>query len=317
MGEKLRPFQILFMGTPDFAAGILEKLLHCRQARVAGVVTQPDRRAGRGNKIQPPPVKQLAQKEGLPILQPSNLHSSAVFDFIADIGVNLLVVAAYGLLLPKRLLTRTAFGALNVHASLLPKYRGAAPIQRALINGEKVTGITIMEMQAGLDTGPILHQKALAIAHQDTAQSLHDQLATLGGDCLLYTLETWNSLISIPQDPAKASYAPKLSKEEGCIDWDQPAEKVHNRIRGVHPRPGAYFHWRSSEDAQAIRLVVFPGRIGPRIEQALEPGRICGLEGSSLLISCQDRYYCVDTLQPASSRVMSGSAFHRGYCAAK
>ena len=312
--EELNPFQILFMGTPDFAATILDKLLQWSGARVAGVITQPDRRAGRGKTIHPPPVKQLARDAHLPLLQPSSLHSNAVSAFLEDIQANLLIVAAYGLLIPKPILTCPAFGALNVHASLLPKYRGAAPIQRALIHGETVTGITIMQMQAGLDTGPILYQKALAIGFDDTAQSLHDQLALLGGDCLIHTLQAWDSLRPVQQDPDKASYAPKLCKQDGHIDWNQKALAVHNRIRGVHPRPGAFFFWRPDNDRESLRLTVFPGRIGERITQAVPPGRICGLHGSSLAISCLDRYYLIDTLQPASGRVMSASEFSRGYC---
>lgn len=312
--EELNPFQILFLGTPDFAAVILDKLLQWSGARVAGVMTQPDRRAGRGKTIHPPPVKQLALDAHLPLLQPHSLDSSAVGAFVEDIQANLLVVAAYGLLIPTPILSCPAFGALNVHASLLPKYRGAAPIQRALIHGETVTGITIMQMQAGLDTGPILYQKALAIGFDETAQSLHDQLASLGGDCLIHTLQNWDSLRPIQQDPAKAGYAPKLRKQDGHIDWNQTAQAVHNLIRGVHPRPGAFFFWRPGIDREALRLSVFPGRIGERIAQAVPPGQICGLHGSYLAISCLDRYYLVETLQPAAGRAMSASEFYRGYC---
>ena len=302
------------MGTPDFASLILEKLIAWPQGRVAGVVSQPDRRAGRGRTLQPTTVKKTAQANDLPLLQPGQLQPGPFNDWLEDLQANLLIVAAYGLLVPRRIISAPRYGSLNVHASLLPKYRGAAPIQRALINGDSVTGISIMEMEPGLDTGPILFQRAVGIDQQDTAQSLHVQLAVLGGECLLEALENWNDLIRIPQDPTLASYAPKLSREEGLIDWDRPADEVHNRIRGVHPRPGAYFFWSHPRRGDPIRLGIFPGRIGGKIETPVEPGQVVDLKQGALRISCQDRFYLIDTIRPASSKAMSGSEFFRGYC---
>lgn len=313
MGEKLTPFRILFMGTPDFAALILKKIQSWPHGKVAGVITQPDRRAGRGKQIRQSPVKATALHFDLPLLQPTHLKSEIILGFINEVQANVLVVAAYGLMIPPTLLKCTRYGALNVHASLLPKYRGAAPIQWALINGEKVTGITIMEMQPGLDTGPILFQKALAIDFNDTAQSLHDQMAELGGNSLIEALENWIHLQRIPQDSKLVCYAPKLTKQDGLIDWNQPAEQIHNRIRGVHPWPGAFFFFRQNEQRPSIRLGVFPGRIGPAIEEPIAPGRILGLEDQHLVISCADRYYLIDSLQPASGRIMSASEFQCGY----
>ncbi|MCF8104269.1 MAG: methionyl-tRNA formyltransferase [Desulfohalobiaceae bacterium] len=309
--SKLR---VLFLGTPDFAAVILRKLLDWPQGSVAGVITQPDRKAGRGRKMTPPPVKVLAQEYGLHMLQPETLQSKQALDFIQKTRADVLVVAAYGLMIPRAILSATRYGALNVHASLLPRYRGAAPIQRAIINGETVTGISIIQMEAGLDSGPVLNQKAMAIGQEDTAQTLHDQLAVLGGDCLTQTLENITSVRGIPQDDRLATYAPKLSKEDGLINWNLEAHRVHAHIRGVFPWPGAFFFWKRPRDGKTIRLGIFPGAIGPRLEKDIPPGEPAGLQGEALRISCLDRYYLVKTIQPASSgRPLTAREFSRGY----
>lgn len=265
--------------------------------------------------MQPPPVKTRAEQNGLPVLQPEKLDEATVRSLLDSYRPDVLAVAAYGLLLPARLLQEPAYGALNVHASLLPLYRGAAPIQRALLNGERVTGVTIMQMEPGLDCGPILQQRALAIGIDDTAASLHDQLADMGGELLVATLEKLLSeeVIPLPQDEERASFAPKLHKAEGEIDWCQPAWTVHNRIRAVHPWPGAFFYWTRPDTGKRIRIRVSPGRIGPEKEEATEPGRLLQTEEGGLYISCQDRLYEIHTIQPESSKPLAADGFVRGY----
>jgi len=314
--NDLNALRIVYLGTPDFAATILRSLIAWPQADVAGVVTQPDRPVGRGKKIRPPAVKTLAQESGLPVFQPRSLDDPTTIQELQSLEPDVLVVAAFGMLLSRKILDLAPYGALNVHASLLPKYRGAAPIQRALVNGEPVTGITIMQMVPELDAGPILIQRALAIGIDDTAGILHDELAELGGECLLEALQGLlrHELVPVQQDPELVTYAPKLKKEEGGINWARPAVEVHNHIRAMHPWPGAHFFWPRADDGKTLRLQVFPGRIGPaRDESGPPPGTIQDLQGEDLPIACQDRTYLVQNVKPASSRPLSAREFVCGY----
>lgn len=307
--------RIGFFGTPPFAVRVLHHLLSWPRGEVSIVVTQPDRPARRGRRTQPPAVKAQAEQFGLPVVQPEKLDEAAVHSLLERYRPEALVVAAYGLLLPVSLLREPAYGALNVHASLLPQYRGAAPIQRALLNGERVTGVTIMQMEPGLDCGPILLQRALAIGIDDTAETLHDQLADMGGALLVDALEKILSqeLVPLAQDEERASFAPKLRKTEGEIDWNETAWTVHNRIRAVHPWPGGSFYWTRPDTGKRIRIRVFPGRIGPEKEEATEPGTILQAEDGTLYIACQDRLYEVHTLQPESAKPLTAKDFVRGY----
>lgn len=311
--EKIK---VVFMGTPDFAAASLTRLLAWDGCHVVAAYCQPDRPSGRGRVLTPPPVKILARERGVPVMQPVNFRDRADVDALAALTPDILAVAAYGLILPQAVLDIPRLGALNVHASLLPEYRGAAPIQRAIMDGRPVTGITIMRMEAGLDTGDILLQRSLAIGIDDTARTLHDQLADMGGRLLVEALEKMRSgrLARIPQDHALATYAAKLSKEEGHIDWNQPALTVHNRIRGLFPWPGSWFDWTGPSGA-SLRLTVHPGRIGEPLPADVRPGDILGLEGDELLIACADRAYAVSGLKPAGGKVLSGREFSCGYLA--
>ena len=312
----MNALRVVYLGTPDFAATILKSLIAWPQAEVVGAVTQPDRPMGRGKKIRPPAVKTLAQESGLPVLQPRSIDDPKTIQQLQSLEPDVLVVAAFGMLLNRKILDLAPYGALNVHASLLPKYRGAAPIQRALVNGEPVTGITIMQMVPELDAGPILIQRALAIGIDDTAGILHDELAELGGECLLEALHGLlrNELVPVQQDPELVTYAPKLKKEEGRIDWARPAVEVHNHIRAMHPWPGAHFFWPRAGDGETLRLQVFPGRIGPeRDETGPPPGTLQELQDEGLPIACQDRSYLVQTIKPASSRPLSAREFVCGY----
>ncbi|KAF5052340.1 Methionyl-tRNA formyltransferase [anaerobic digester metagenome] len=302
------------MGTPDFAAASLRHLLDWGGCDVVGVYSQPDRPCGRGQICTPPPVKLLAMEHRLPVFQPLNFKSQADVDQLAALAPDLLLVAAYGLILPQSVLDIPRLGAINVHASLLPEYRGAAPIHRAIIDGRHVTGITIMRMEAGLDTGDILLQRSLAIGIDDTAQSLHDELADMGGRLLVEALEKMHQgrLVRIPQDHARATYASKLSKEEGRIDWNQPALTVHNRIRGLFPWPGSWFDWNGMPD-RTLRLTVYPGVIGEPLPDGVAPGEIHGVAGGNVLIACADRLYAVPTIKPAGSKPLGGREFYCGY----
>jgi methionyl-tRNA formyltransferase len=250
----------------------------------------------------------------LPVFQPLNFKNQADVVQLAALAPDLLLVAAYGLILPQSVLDIPRMGAINVHASLLPEYRGAAPIHRAIIDGRHVTGITIMRMEAGLDTGDILLQRSLAIGIDDTAQSLHDELADMGGRLLVDALEKMNQgrLVRIPQDHAKATYASKLSKEEGRIDWNQPALTVHNRIRGLFPWPGSWFDW-DGMPGKTLRLTVYPGVIGEPLPHGVRPGDIHGVAGDTVLIACADRLYAVPTVKPAGSKPLGGREFFCGY----
>lgn len=302
------------MGTPDFAAASLRHLLDWGGCDVVGVYSQPDRPCGRGQVCTPPPVKLLAMEYRLPVFQPLNFKSQADVDQLAALAPDLLLVAAYGLILPQSVLDIPRLGAINVHASLLPEYRGAAPIHRAIIDGRHVTGITIMRMEAGLDTGDILLQRSLAIGIDDTAQSLHDELADMGGRLLVEALEKMHQgrLVRIPQDHARATYASKLSKEEGRIDWNQPALTVHNRIRGLFPWPGSWFDWNGMPD-RTLRLTVYPGVIGEPLPDGVTPGEVHGVAGDNVLIACADRLYAVPTIKPAGSKPLGGREFYCGY----
>ena len=302
------------MGTPDFAAVSLKHLLDWGGCDVVGVYCQPDRPCGRGQVCTPPPVKLLAMEARLPVFQPLNFKNPADVEQLRALEPDLLLVAAYGLILPQSVLDIPKLGAFNVHASLLPEYRGAAPIQRAIMDGRPVTGITIMQMEAGLDTGDILLQRSRAIGIMDTAQTLHDELAEMGGKLLVNALEKMDQgrLVRIPQDHARATYAAKLSKEEGRIDWNQPILAVHNRIRGLFPWPGSWFDWNGMP-GKTLRLTVHPGTIGDPLPEGVQPGEIHGVADDNVLIACADRLYAVPIIKPANSKPLRGREFYCGY----
>jgi methionyl-tRNA formyltransferase len=303
----------VFLGTPDFAALILDRVLQAEGVEVAAVFTQPDRLGGRGKKRLEPQVKKLASKSGIPVYQPEELNGQSLGE-LRRIAPDALAVAAYGLILPEGFLNVAPLGAVNVHASLLPRYRGAAPIQWALLNGDSVTGVTTMRMEPGLDTGPILQQRALAIGVDDTAGDLHDELAEMGGELLVKTLAglAGGNLVPVQQDPERASYAPKLDKAARRIDWDCSAREIHNRIRALHPVPGAYAPLRTPS-GRKLRVGLFPGVPGEELKHS-RPGDLLGLDVQGRLgVACADRAYRLPTLQPASGRPLSARDFSNGY----
>ena len=235
-----KPLKIVFAGTPEFAAEALQALCDSEH-RVVAVYAQPDRPAGRGRKVNYGPVKQLAVAQEIPVYQPRSLKDKAEQTKLADLDADLMVVAAYGLLLPQAVLDTPRLGCINIHASLLPRWRGAAPIQRAILAGDKETGITIMQMEAGLDTGPMLHKLGCPILPDDTGGSLHDRLAGLGAKALLEVLPDLaaGSLAPQPQDDSLATYASKLDKQESIIDWRPAAEQIVRQVRAFNPWPVA------------------------------------------------------------------------------
>jgi len=312
MAEKR--WKIVFMGTPDFASTILEYLVEWDGCEVIGAYTQPDRKCGRGQKVHCSAVKNVALKHDIPVYQPLNFKDEKDVEELRALEPDFLVVAAYGLILPQSVLDIPAVMPINVHASLLPKYRGAAPIHRAVANGDHATGITIMKMEAGLDTGPMLVQQALGIAWDDYTGKVHDELADMGGPLVMETLLRYRDgrLTVMEQDDSIATYAEKLSKEEGLIDWDLPVKEVHNKIRGMYPWPGAYYFW-TPEGKDPIRLVLTPGKPGEEEAGDLAPGTIVGEYDGMLGIACKDKIYLASKVKPAGKKEMDGKAFMCGY----
>lgn len=312
--EQAREASIVFFGTPPFAARILGALHDASDLHVKAVVTQPDRPCGRGRVCKPSAVKEYAQALGYQIMQPESLKSGESEAMLRAIQADFFVVAAYGLLLPQKILDIPRLDCLNVHASLLPRHRGASPIQAALLSGDRATGITIMRMVAALDAGPILLQRAMAIGLNDTAQTLHDQLADLGARLIVEALRGYlaGTLTFIEQDHALATYAPKLTKDQGRIDWNRPAGEVHNHIRAMHPWPGAYF-FTPGPDSAPRKIIVHPGVIGDTVPHGAAPGALLGLHEGRLAIACTDRAYLLNRLHPSDAKPMDARAFYCGY----
>jgi len=233
--------RVVFMGTPDFARPTLQRLID-RGEEILAVVTQPDRPKGRGQKFLPPPVKELAERHGLPVLQPLKVRAAEFIDIMREMKPDLIVVVAFGQILPKALLEIPKYGCINVHASLLPRYRGAAPINYCIINGETETGVTTMLMDVGLDTGDMLVKKVTTIDSEEDTQSLHDRLSVLGADSLDETLDLLctGNLAPEKQDDSLSCYAPMLKKENGLIDWGRDPQIIKNLVRGMTPWPGAF-----------------------------------------------------------------------------
>lgn len=298
-----KPLRIIFMGTPDFAVPSLQALIDGPEDVVA-VVCQPDKKSGRGRKITAPPTKVLAEANGIPVLQPKSIRTDTFLDQIKELGPDLIVVAAYGKILPGSLLNLPPFGTINVHGSLLPKYRGAAPIQWAVIKGEKETGVTIMQMDEGMDTGDILLPESIPITDDDTAGSMFNKLADLGGKTLNEALELIKErkLPPIKQDESKVSLAPLLSKEMGHIDWTKDAWSLHCLIRGLDPWPSAYGFF------QEKRFRFFkPQVVEGEVNEA--PGTLCGADKNGLLIATGKDYLLVREIQPEGKKRMEVQAY--------
>jgi len=279
------------MGTPSFAVPTL-RAIHESNHELIGVVTQADKPRGRGRKLGVSPVKELAMGLRLPIMQPETTRDEAFIKEVNRMSPDLIVVAAYGRMLRRELLDLPPHGCLNVHASLLPKYRGAAPIQWAIVNGERKTGVTIMKMDEGMDTGDILLTQEVEIADTDTAQSLHDRLAQVGAKLLIKALDgvERGTIRPAPQDNSMASYAPLLKKEDGLIDWSRTAREIYNRIRGLDPWPGAYTYLRGS------RLKVFSAEV---IDEEVRdtPGKVVRSGPDGVKVSTGKGFLVIEEVQ--------------------
>ncbi len=299
--------KVLFLGTSEFSCPSLESLLESAH-EVIGVVTQPDRPKGRGQKFSPSPVKSLAIAKALPVFQPERVRDHSSLEVLKSLHPDLMVVVAYGQILSPAVLAIPPRGCVNVHASLLPKFRGAAPIARAILEGETRTGVTTMLMDPGMDTGPILLTAETSVEESDTQGTLHDRLARMGARLLGQTLEGWEkgTLPPIPQDPSLATYAPKIQKEEGRINWQTPARQLFNLVRAFDPWPGAFTVW-----AGRI-LKLFQPR--PLEEEAKEaPGTVAQTSATGLRIATSDGYLLIRELQLANRPRMGVSEFLRGY----
>ncbi len=304
----LRPDpKIVFMGTPDFAVPSLKALVS-HNYRVAFVVTQPDRPKGRGRKPTPPPVKIVALDLGLEVFQPERVSSEAFCEVIEEAQPDLLVVVAFGQLLKRKLLEVPSWGSINIHASLLPKYRGPAPIQWAVLNNERVTGLTSMKMDEGMDTGPILLQQEVEIFPDETAGQLHDRLAPLAGELLIKTLEGLKegSIMPREQDHREATYAPKLDKTMAKVDWTLAASQVAARIRAFDPWPGA---WAVLE-GKAIKL--FSAFVADAATTTKHPGRIAEVEESCIMVETGAGLVGIRELQAPGKRRLKAAEFVRG-----
>ena len=292
---------ILFAGTPAFAAAALDALVLAGH-QVPLVLTQPDRPAGRGLKSQASAVKQLALSRQLPVAQPVSLKDEAVLAQLATVHADVMVVAAYGLILPEAVLRLPRLGCLNIHASLLPRWRGAAPIQRAILAGDAETGITIMQMDAGLDTGAMLMTEAIPIADDDTAQTLHDKLAALGARMIVRALQ--ENTIAVPQDNARATYAAKITKAEARLDWSRPAMELARAIRAYNPVPGAYTTWHG----QPLKL----WRAEPVAAGAAAPGTVLQADAEGIVVATGDGALRLLELQRAGGKRLAAPSFLAG-----
>lgn len=302
----MRPFRIIFMGTPEFAVPAL-KALHASRHDVVAVLTQPDRPKGRGRKLTPPPVKMAALELGYPVEQPACIHKPECLSFIQSKTPDLFVVIAFGRLLKSHHFAIPPHGIINVHASLLPRYRGPAPIQWALINGDRETGVTTMYMAEELDAGDMLLQARTAIKADDTAATLHDRMAEMGAPLLLDTLDQLadNRLQPVQQDPAAVTYAPMLTKKDGQIRWNQPTKAIDAFIRGMTPWPGAFTFLGD------LRLKIF--KIRPALlPEPAPPGTIIPGFSDEIRVATGDGALTILELQSASGRRMAATDFLMG-----
>jgi methionyl-tRNA formyltransferase len=302
--------RVVFMGTAELSCASLRALCESPDYQVVAVVTQPDRPKGRDLKLQPSPVKELALSVNLPVLQPERARAE---DFLAELRAgqpDLIAVAAYGQILPQSILDLPRYGCLNVHTSLLPKYRGAAPIQWAILNGEAETGVTIMKMNAGLDTGDILAQEKTEILPADNGETLHDRLAGLGARLLVATIPGYVAgwIQSRPQPTEGASYAPKIKKQDGQIDWHQPAQSIWNRVRGLTPWPGAFTFIPGHPQPQLLKIWQVEV-----VEAAGPAGEILRADKTGVLVGCGREAVRVLVLQREGGRRLGAEAFLAGH----
>ncbi len=300
--------RIVFMGTPDFSVGTLEKLVEAGH-KIIGVVTQPDKPKGRGKALQPTPVKEAALKHGLTVYQPRRIREEEFQAVLKDLNPEVIVVVAFGQIIPKTVLELPKYGCINVHASLLPKYRGAAPIQWAVIDGEKTAGVTIMKMDEGLDTGDMYAKAEIPLAEDETGGSLFDKLSLLGAELLAESLPKIASgeLAPVPQpEESPNGYARMITKEDGRMDWTRPAEELERRIRGVIPWPGAFSRLNNKT------LKIWKAEIINE-NSKMEPGQVVQAGKKGLAVQTGDGQILITDLQLEGKKRMQADAFLRGY----
>lgn len=307
---------VIFAGTPEFARQALAAIIAAKH-NVVLVLTQPDRPSGRGMKLTPSPVKLEAEKHGIPVYQPEKLKDPATHERIRAAAAEVMIVAAYGLILPQAVLDIPARGCLNIHASLLPRWRGAAPIQRAIEAGDAETGIGIMQMEAGLDTGPVLLERRIAIDPADTGASLHDKLAMLGAQAVVDALARLDELTPVAQSEQGVTYAHKLSKEDARLDWSQPANVLVRKIHAFNPVPGAWTvllvralsRGEDEGTVQEMPLKIWQAEAVPGTGR---PGEILAADKTGIAVACGEGALNVTELQKAASKRMDASAFFAG-----
>ncbi len=300
-------WKIIFFGTPFFALPTLSSLLQGTD-QVVAVVTQPDREKGRGKKVVPSPVKEFVLPYKIPILQPEKVKEEGFHETIRSLHPDLMVVVAYGQILPKPLLDIPKYGAVNVHASLLPKYRGASPISWAILKGETRTGVTTIKMDEGMDTGALLLQKELVIGERETFESLHDRLALLGAEVLMETLERMKKgeLTPIPQDHSKATFAPPFKKEDGRIDWKRGAKEIDSQIRALNPWPGTFTEW------EGRLLKIFSGEVRQGKTEG-EAGRVVWVGSDFIEVETGSGSFLIKEVQLEGKRRMKVKEFLSGH----
>ena len=311
MSQEPAALSVIFMGTPPLAATVLETLLAEPAWKISAVVTQPDQPRGRDLKLQPSAVKELALRKNLPMLQPVRARDEAFLSQICALAPDLIVVAAYGQILPQDLLDVPRHGCLNVHTSLLPKYRGAAPIQWAILNGDAETGVTIMKMDAGLDTGAIVSEARTAITAEDNSQTLHDRLAHLGGALLARTIPDFvaGKIIPQPQPAEGSSYARKIKKEDGRLDWLQPASVLWNRVRGLTPWPGTFSFLQTEPTPTLLKI----WRAEMVTDAPGTPGEILSANRDGLTVACGAGALRLLELQREGGKRLTSAQFLAGH----
>ncbi len=299
--------QIIFMGTPDFSVGTFEALIEAGHEIVLAV-TQPDKPKGRGEKVQYPPVKEAALKRQIPVFQPKRVRAPECIEELRKYDADIMVVIAFGQILPKEILEMTPYGCVNVHASLLPKYRGAAPIQWAVINGERVSGVTTMQMDEGLDTGDMLMKTEIVLDEKETGGSLHDKLAGAGAELCVQTLEALKdgTVVREPQQESTTEYARMLDKGMGRIDWSKDAKSIECLIRGLNPWPSAYTEWNGKT------MKIWEADVAD-IDEGREPGTVIRVEKDGFCVQTGSGSLKVRSLQIPGKKRMDAGAFLRGY----
>ncbi len=309
---------IIFMGTPEFALPSLQRLAKDTSHNILAVVTQPDRPKGRHlHHMYPPPVKLLAKKLGLRVIQRDNVNEPSVLRELSNLGPDLIVVVAFGQLLSREFLEIPRIACINLHASLLPKYRGAAPIIWAIVNGEEITGVTAQRVVYEMDAGDIISQEVVKIGPDDTAGDLEPRLSEVAGNLLLRVLEAYehSSVSYIPQQEELVSYAPRVRKADGLINWNQPPEKIHNFIRGMNPRPGAFSFISIRDGRPTKRLIILRSRLETQKEshEASTPGTILSASDQGIRVAAAGGSLWITQLQQEGGRKMSAQEYLRGH----